>query len=256
MSRPRLLLVPWIGELEWSGIRPQIEAWADVAAHDPPGVGDEPLPDGVTAQPPEDPAEADLAFDRWRQATADRALAGAEERGWDDFVVVADALAHEPAVRVAEAAPDRVRGLALGHASLANTLEGERPTISKGVWDTMASLMRTDQRAFIGYGIAQLTQGAVDDELAGAWLDRIPDASLVVGIWEAIGRRPEPLEERLRELGLPLLLAKHRGCLLKTEQGYEDAVRAFPEAHTVTCPEACAASPAFAAALREFCSEI
>lgn len=255
MSRPRLLLVPWIGELEWSGIEPLISEWADVLAYDPPGVGQEPLPEEISLRPRQDD-EADRAFERWRRATVGVGLAAAEERGWRDFVVVGDALALAPAVRAATSAPGRVRGLALGHASLANTFGGDRPTMSRAVWDTMQSLIDTDHRAFIGYGISQMTQGAVDDDLANAWLERIPDATLVTAIWSAIGRNPEPIEDTLRELDVPLLFAQHQGCLLKTEQGFADAATAFPDARTVICPEACAASPAFADSLREFCEEL
>jgi pimeloyl-ACP methyl ester carboxylesterase len=256
LSRPRLLIVPWIGELEWSGIEPQLSEWADVITYDPPGVGDVPLPEGISLDPRQDVEETDRSFERWRRATAERGLAAAEERGWKNYMVVADSLALGAAVRAATSAPERVRGVALGHASLAHTFEGDRPTVSKAVWDTMQSLIDTDHRAFIGYGISQMTQGAVDEDLADAWLERIPDGMLVTAIWRAIGRHPEPIEEPLRELDAPLLLAGHRGCLLMTEQGFEDAFAAFPDAQTVSCPEACAASPAFAEALRELCAEL
>jgi hypothetical protein len=49
------------------------------------------------------------------------------------------------------------------------------------------------------------------------------------------------------------LLGQHVGCLGSTEEGYQDIVAQFPEAATVSCPEACSASPTFAEALREFC---
>jgi hypothetical protein len=256
VSQPRLLLVPWISELEWSRLEPRLTEWAEIATNDPPGVGEEPLPEGASPNAPGNAEEADRAFDRWRQAAAERSLTAADELGWEDYLVVGDGFALDPVVRVAEAAPERVRGIAFGHAALENTFEGDRPTLSSGVWETMRSLIHTDQQAFIGYGIAQLTQGAVDDALATRWLERFPDGALVTAIWEAIERQREPLEERLRELGLPLLLGEHHGCLLKTEQGYEDAVAAFPDAHTVSCPEACAASPAFAEALHDFCAEL
>jgi hypothetical protein len=256
VSQPRLLLVPWISELEWIVLEPRLSEWAEIATSDPPGVGEEPLPEEASPKAAGDAEEADRAFDRWRQATAERSLTAADELGWEEYVVVGDGFALDPVVRVAEAAPKRVRGIAFGHAALENTFEGDRATLSRGVWDTMRSLINTDQQAFIGYGIAQLTQGAVDDALATRWLERIPDGSLVAAIWEAIGREREPLEERLRELGLPLLLAEHQDCLLKTEQGYEDAVAAFPDADTVSCPEACAASPTFAEALHDFCTDL
>jgi hypothetical protein len=44
VTRPRLLLIPGISELEWV-IRPKLEEWAEVAAFDAPGVGDEPPAD-------------------------------------------------------------------------------------------------------------------------------------------------------------------------------------------------------------------
>ena len=40
MTRPRLLLVPLLTELEWDPIRAQLEEWADVASYDLPGVGE------------------------------------------------------------------------------------------------------------------------------------------------------------------------------------------------------------------------
>jgi hypothetical protein len=54
-------------------------------------------------------------------------------------------------------------------------------------------------------------------------------------------------------LAVPLLLAKHEGCLSRTDAGFEDMVAAFPTAMTVICGEACTSSPAFADALRAFC---
>jgi hypothetical protein len=55
---------------------------------------------------------------------------------------------------------------------------------------------------------------------------------------------------------MPLLLAKHEGCLGSTDEGFEDIVAAFPEAETVICPEACSSSPAFADAIRRFCERV
>ena len=52
-----------------------------------------------------------------------------------------------------------------------------------------------------------------------------------------------------------MLLAQHVGCLSKTQEGYDDIVAEFPDAATIGCPEARAASPAFAEALQRFCKE-
>jgi hypothetical protein len=40
MAKHRLLLVPWLPELEW-GISPLLREWAEVSSFDAPGVGDE-----------------------------------------------------------------------------------------------------------------------------------------------------------------------------------------------------------------------
>jgi hypothetical protein len=65
MSRPRLLLVPFLSELEWT-VRPQLEEWADVASYNAPGVGDEPAVERLS----------------W-EALADRAMIEVDRQGWD-----------------------------------------------------------------------------------------------------------------------------------------------------------------------------
>jgi hypothetical protein len=90
LTRPRLLLVPLITELEWV-IRPRLEEWAEVATFDLPGVGDEPAVEPLD-----------------RQAVIDRALAELDRRGWDSYVLVCDGSALPTGVRVAHAR--RTRG--------------------------------------------------------------------------------------------------------------------------------------------------
>lgn len=67
---------------------------------------------------------------------------------------------------------------------------------------------------------------------------------------------PEPFEHLIREVNVPLLLAKHEDCLGSTDEGFEDAAAAFPNARTVSVPEAPSVSGDFAEALRDFCTEI
>ena len=71
MARPRILLVPFVTQLEWQ-IEPLLGEWADVASYDAPGVGSEPA---TEASP---------------DAVAARGIAEVERRGWADCVVVAD----------------------------------------------------------------------------------------------------------------------------------------------------------------------
>jgi hypothetical protein len=250
-EQPRLLLVPSFTELEW-GIRPELEKWADVATFDTPGVGRESLPPDLDTDPDRNPR---LLAD-WREASVNRALQEVERRGWEDFVVVTDAYGHLSAVLVAERRRDAVRGLALGHASLSHSTEGERAPMSRATWDVMVELARQGGDAFVRYGIAQATRGGISEDVAKQMVERFPDMKVVTLTIETLAREPEPIGDRLRILDLPLLLGKHEGCLGHTEEGFEDIVAAFPRARTVVCPETCCSSPAFAAAIRSFCDEM
>ena len=108
MERPRLLLVPNLTELEWLN-RPLLEEWADVASYDAPGVGDEP------------PAEHFGS-----EAIGSRGREEIERRGWDRCFVVADEFGVAAAVHIVAEAPEAVQAMALGHARMSNSTEGER----------------------------------------------------------------------------------------------------------------------------------
>jgi hypothetical protein len=256
VSRPKLLLVPFVTELEWEKIRPSLEAWGELATYDAPGVGGEPLPAGVEPANGDDEREAADVLSAWREATARRGIEEVDRREWSRFFIATDSYGIATGVRTAEIAADRVAGIAIGHAALSQTREGDRPAASREIFEAMGALLRADREAFIAHGIAQMTQGSIDDELAKRWLERFPEAEIVNTLWDALGHDPEPIGERLERLGLPLLLGQHVGCLARTEEGFEDIVAAFPDAATVRCEEACLASPAFAAALRDFCSAL
>jgi hypothetical protein len=64
------------------------------------------------------------------------------------------------------------------------------------------------------------------------------------------------MEPLITSLRLPLLLAKHEGCLGWTDEGWEDAVAALPGATTMTTEQKPSCSPEFAEALRSFCSAL
>jgi pimeloyl-ACP methyl ester carboxylesterase len=251
VNRPLLLLIPSFTELEW-GIRPDLEEWAEVAAFDVPGVGTEPLPEGV---------ELDFAghpelLGRWRQATTDRAAAEVDRLGWESFVIITDSRGGPTSVRLAAERRDSVLGLAFGHAALSHATEGERAPERREIWDAVGQLAKQGSDAFVRYGIAQATRGGVDEETAQQMIERFPDMDLVSGMIEALMKEPEPIGKELAELELPLLLAKHEGCLASTDEGFEDIAAAFPDERTVICPEACTSSPVFAAALQEFCETL
>jgi pimeloyl-ACP methyl ester carboxylesterase len=235
VSRPRLLLVPGISELEWQ-IKPQLEEWADVASYDPPGVGSS-------------PGEWSIA------ACVRRGLEEVDRRNWNEYVLVADGWGSWYGVGVLQARPDCLRGFALGHAALNNRMRGERAPLRGDVWDVLKQLVAQGREKLATFAIAQFTRDGYDEELAAEMLERVPTPVLT----EMLDKGPElnyDLEVLLRPLDLPLLFAKHEDCLLFTDEGYEDAMAAFPDARKRSLPTVCAANPDFADELHAFCDDI
>jgi hypothetical protein len=238
VDRPRLVLVPEFTELEWDGIRPQLEEWAEVASYDPPGVGDEPRAERLD-----------------REAIVTRGLEELDRLGWDDCFVATDNWGIPSALRLALARPSAVLGMALGHAKLSHHREGVRAPVNGAVYDALTELIRTDHEAFIRHGIAQATGGSISEDLADRMIERFPRDLLVSG-WEAITRDDTDIGELLAQLDCPLLFAQHVGCLGSTAEGFNDAATAFPHAKTVGVKDAPLSSARFADALREFCEEV
>ena len=240
MERPRLVLVPQLTELEWV-IRPLLDEWAEVASFDAPGVGDEPPVDDIGPG-----------------AVARRGLEEVERRGWERFFVIADEFGAAAAAHLALAARDSLDGIAIGHARLSNSLTGKRPAVNQEVHEACLSLIRTDNRMFVRQ-LFKMTGGedklgGFGEELADLYLERVP-IELELPFWETRPFEGERIGEGLAELDVPMLFAKHKGCLLFTEEGFEDAVAAFPQARVVVCQEKPGTSSEFAAALREFCTQ-
>jgi pimeloyl-ACP methyl ester carboxylesterase len=237
MNRPRLLLVPEFTEVEWAAIRPNLEEWAEVASYDPPGVGDEP--------------EAET-FDR--AAIVRRGLEELDRRGWERCFVASDSWGIASAVQLAVARPDAVDGLALGHAKLSFRREGPRAPHNPGVYAALTELVAKDHEEFLRHGAVQVTGGSIDEEQAERMIKRFPRELMQRG-WEMITRDDVNIGELLAQLECPLLFAKHEGCLGSTDEGFEDAVAAFPRAQTVSVTDAPLTSAVFADALREFCEK-
>jgi hypothetical protein len=234
VARPRLFLVPQWTDVEWS-IRPLLEEWAEVASFEP-AVAIE----GAVVS---------------RGRHVDAGLEELDRLGWDSFFVAADTFGTATAVRIARARRDDVLGIALGHASLSWEMEGERPVINREVWAAMSQLISQDAASFIRYGITQLTQGGYDDDVARRMVESVPPGQLQEA-WDIIRDEREPMGEFLGEVDRPLLLAKHDGCLMFTDAGFEDICAAFPSAHTVEVGRPPSADEDFARALREFCERV
>jgi pimeloyl-ACP methyl ester carboxylesterase len=231
--RPRLLLIPEITEVQWS-IKLRLEEWADVASYDPPGIGTEPA-----------------ATEPTRGAVVGRGLLELDRLGWDRFFVVADGWGIPSGVAIASERADSLAGLVLTHASLNHSTEGERPAVSPEVYAALTQLIRQDATAFIRHAAAQVTGGSVDEELADKILERVPTDDMIVA-WEAL-TSGEEYADALLGLKCPMLLVRHEGCLMSTEEGFEDAVAALPEAQTLSVSDAPPTSAEFAEALRRFC---
>lgn len=242
VPQPRLLLCPQFTEVEWT-IAPQLSEWAEVATFDAPGVGDEPIPGG-------DPSRFD------RELVVERALQEVDRLRWDSYFVVGDAWGTATAARVAAARPEPVLGVALGHACLGYEQDGARPSVNKEVTAAMTQLLRSDYDSFVRYGMTQFTQGAFDEATSEKIVARFPPMEIASKVWEENVLRLEPIGELLERLDVPLLLVKHEGCLVFTAEGYEDAVRALPQARRTIVGRAPSASDEFASALRDFCEQV
>ncbi len=94
-----------------------------------------------------------------------------------------------------------------------------------------------------------------NEQFVDQMLERVP-VSYVRATWELLSAEHEPIGELMSGLDRPLLLAKHDGCLMFGDEGFEDVIAAFPEAQTVVTEKAPSADPGFAEALRSFSEEI
>jgi pimeloyl-ACP methyl ester carboxylesterase len=232
---PPVLLVPVVTELEWP-IKPLIDEWTEVASFDAPGAGAEP------------PAEAPT-----RRAIAERGIEEIDRRGWERCVVVGDEFGAVTAGLLASLAPERVAGLALGHASLSLDTEGPRRPLTAEVLETFASMIRTSYRAY-ARALSQVTQGAYGDDFVERYIERVPQ-EIAQGYADPLytDLPGERLENTLPGLDVPLLLAEHRPCLMYTPEGFEDIAARFPEARTCTCSDKPSVSRDFVSALHDLC---
>jgi hypothetical protein len=241
MERVRLLLVPTLTDMEWV-IKPQLEEWAEVATYDAPGIGAEPGVDDFGAK-----------------AVARRGLAEIDRRGWNDFVLVADEFGLPAASHIASAARPRLQAMVLGHARLSNSTDGPRPAINVEVLNAIRTLMRTDPRSFVrqmfkmtsGEGLV----GGYGDDMVDEYMTRVP-LELGIPFFDTAAVDGEGLGARLAKPDLPMLLAKHKGCLMFTDEGFEDAVAAFPHATVVQCIDKPSTSEEFVGELSEFCARL
>lgn len=222
---------------------PQLSEWAEVATYDAPGVGDE-----AVSEEELDRLLSDVKLRRTR--VAERGFEEISRRGWESCVLVGDSSSNLCACRLAAEHPELVDGVALGHGSLTLERSGRRAPINREVALAMDRLVEQDHEQFVRHALTQLTGGAYHEELADRMLERVP-LRLLTGTWLQGG--DDSAETLLDGLEIPLLLVKHEGCLMYTDEGFEDAVAAFPDAMSAAVDDKPSVSSEFAELLREFC---
>jgi hypothetical protein len=241
MEQPRLLLVPALTEVEWV-IKPLLEEWAEVASYDAPGVGSEPPVD-----------------DFGPQAVARRGVAELERRGWDSFVLAADEFSLPAASHLAVEAGPRLQALVLGHARLSNDTDGPRATINSEVLAGIRTVMRNDPRSFVRQMFkmtgGEEREGGYTDDLVDAYMGRVP-LELGIPMYDSVAADALGMAERFTGLDAPVLLAQHKGCLMFNDEGFEEAVAAFPDAKITRCADKPSTSEQFVTVLRDFCAQL
>jgi pimeloyl-ACP methyl ester carboxylesterase len=210
-----------ISPLEWT-IRPDIEAWADVAV-------------------------------------VSRGLSLADELDrldWESCVVVGDEWGGLTAIELAESAPDQVRGFAFGHACLYEP-GARHKDVEPEIWAAYKSFALLDYRAF-ARALTQVTGGSYGDEIVEQLIEDVPQDQLTRYFAEFEDKLDNGagVEQRLRSLNVPMLFARHAECLMWTKQGFDSAIATFPDAVAVAVEQKPSVSAEFERALREFCESL
>jgi hypothetical protein len=77
----------------------------------------------------------------------------------------------------------------------------------------------------------------------------------MLDFWQSRPQEGERIGGQLLELDAPMLLVRHRGCLLYTDEGFEDAAAALPDARSLSVGDKPSTSKEFAALLETFCRQ-
>lgn len=242
MTRPRILLMPTVCEVEWK-IKPQLEEWAEVASFDAPGIG-------------ADRAGSEGQLPMTAAGIVERGLGEADARGWRSFVLVGDEVGAAQAIRLAARRPGAIEGLVLGHPARSLSAKGPRAPLNGDVVSAVVQVARTDFRSYVR-ALTQVTQQAYDDELADRYMARVRQEAVEAYLPQLFGPvAEEDLTPVLASLEMPMLLVEHRGCLMWTREGFEDVTALLPGARTASMEIKPSVSPEFAVLLREFCADL
>jgi hypothetical protein len=188
------------------------------------------------------------SFDVPEQEAVEAAHARLDEIGWDECTLVVDGYAQGLGVEIALHDPIRFGAVAVGHAALRFSTQPPRPALHPDVVAAATHLLENDHMAF-WRAVTQLTQGGMPDAWVERWAASVPKERARATFSGLIDSQA-PAAEPLAAFDGPLLLAQHKDCILWTDEGFEDAVAALPEARVVRCREIPVFDPTFGEALR------
>jgi len=97
-------------------------------------------------------------------------------------------------------------------------------------------------------------EGGYGEDLVDVYLERVPH-ELLFHFWESRPGEGGQIGAALSRIDVPMLIAEHRGCLLFTSEGFEDAAAALPATRAIRLDDKPSTSPEFARALHAFCTE-
>ena len=172
-----------------------------------------------------------------------------DELGWDQCVLVVDGYAQGLGSEIAMHDADRFRAVAVGHAALRFSTQPPRPALHPDVVAAATRLLESDYMAF-WRAVTQITQGGMPDAWVERWAASVPEQR-ARAVFTGLIDTTAPAAEPLAEFDGPLLLAQHADCVLWTDEGFEDAVAAFPDARVIRCREIPPFDPVFGDALRD-----
>ena len=189
------------------------------------------------------------SFDVPVEGPVEAAHAHLDEVGWDECTLVVDGYAQGLGVEIALHDAARFRAVAVGHAALRFSTQPPRPALHPDVVAAATQLLENDYMAF-WRAVTQLTQGGMPDAWVERWAASVPEER-ARAVFSGITDAAAPASEPLAQFNGQLLLAQHTDCVLWTDEGFEDAVAAFPDARVVRCREIPPFDPVFGEALRD-----
>ena len=142
---------------------------------------------------------------------------------------------------------------------MSNSVDGPRAALNREVLSGIQSLIRTDPRTFVHQLFrmtgGERTEGGYGDAMVEEWVRRVPmevaEPFYEARVDEGDDDGRAPCHPEFAHAAGPA-----QGCLMFTEEGFEDAVAALPHARVYRGNEKPSTSAEFVRVLREFCASL